>query len=72
MALGPGKYDDLVTDIRTQTDAAGVVLLVFGGNRGSGFSAQATADVISRLPKILRGMADDLDPDLPTVRASTT
>lgn len=36
MALGPGKYDDLVTDIRTQTDAAGVVLLVFGGNKGSG------------------------------------
>ena len=26
MALGPGKYDDLVTEVRTQTQAEGVLL----------------------------------------------
>lgn len=42
MPLGPGKYDDIVTRIAAEvgiTDSGGgVVLLVIGGNKGSGMS----------------------------------
>lgn len=41
MAHGPGKYDDFVTHVREQAQAEAVLLIVFNGNRGSGFSMQA-------------------------------
>jgi hypothetical protein len=40
MPLGPGKYDDEVTALRERFHAAGVVLIVIGGDRGQGFCAQ--------------------------------
>lgn len=40
MTDGPGKYDDLCTIVREAAAAVGVVVIVMGGNRGSGFSAQ--------------------------------
>lgn len=39
MAFGPGKYDDIVTRIRNETKARGVLLLIVGGTKGRGFSA---------------------------------
>ena len=62
-AYGPGVYDDLATDARLKARAAGVVLIVLGGRKGSGFSVQV--DDLRRLQAVAaaRGpAADDLDP----------
>lgn len=40
MPAGPGKYDDLATYVRENSNAKGVVVIVLGGDRGSGFSVQ--------------------------------
>ena len=61
MALGPGKYDDLCTYVRDQvgiTDqGGGVLLIVLGGNRGSGFACQADLEITKRLPDLLETLA---------------
>lgn len=61
MALGPGKYDDETTEIRERLQAAGVVLVVFGGAKGNGFSCQATIGLTAALPAILREMANEIE-----------
>lgn len=63
MAMGPGKYDALASIVRTRAAAAGVIVIVLDGKRGSGFSVQATAEVTARLPEILRVMADEIEHD---------
>jgi hypothetical protein len=64
MALGPGKYDDLCTAAREATTADGIILIVLGGTKGSGFSVQGTLRVQVTLPKILRQIADQIETDL--------
>jgi hypothetical protein len=64
MALGPGKYDDLATAARVAAAARGVILVVFGGLRGSGFSVQADGPTTLQLPSLLRDMADQIEADL--------
>ncbi len=64
MALGPGKYDDLATLVRDGTKADGVIVIVIGGSKGSGFSVQATFEVTAKLPELLRTMADNIERDL--------
>lgn len=59
--LGPGKYDDACTEVREKTKADAVVLLVMGGEKGSGFSCQAPINVAVNLPKMLRKMADEIE-----------
>jgi hypothetical protein len=61
MALGPGKYDKECTEVRSKTGAAGVLLLVFGGDRGNGFSCQSDIATLAELPEILRRVADDIE-----------
>lgn len=72
MALGPGKYDDLLTVAREAARARepnilGAVLIVVAppGN-GSGFSCQLTMDGMRGLPALLRFMADGIEADLAT------
>jgi hypothetical protein len=65
MAIGPGKYDPLATQVQQSTHAEGVVLLVFNGKLGSGFSVQATAEIIANLPTILRNVAADIERSIP-------
>lgn len=65
MATGPGKYDAECTHVRLTTKAAGVVLIVFGGAEGSGFSVQAPLVVLRELPDILESMAAGIRADLP-------
>jgi hypothetical protein len=65
MTIGPGKYDAEATMVQKSTNAAGVVVIVFAGDRGGGFSVQATLDVVMVLPKLLRTMADEMEADLP-------
>jgi hypothetical protein len=69
MADGPGKYDDLATHVREQTQAAGILLVVLGGNRGHGFEFQyevANTDedrfrMMSMQIKLLRDVADQIE-----------
>jgi hypothetical protein len=57
-----GKYDDLCTLARESAKARGVILIVIGGLRGEGFSVQTTDPrVLIALPKILRGVASDIE-----------
>ena len=63
MALGAGKYDDEVTALRERYHAEGVILLVIGGDRGEGFSVQASLETTLRLPEILENLAAQLRED---------
>jgi hypothetical protein len=53
----PGKYDDLCTYVREQSNAAAAVVIIVGGNQGHGFSVQAFADMSSQLPDMLEDIA---------------
>lgn len=64
MAIGPGKYDDLATLAREQAHAAGVILIVLGGDKGSGFAVQADPLTTLKLPDMLRHMADQIEKDV--------
>lgn len=64
MALGPGKYDDLCTQVREQLEADGVILVVIRGKKGSGFSVQGTLQVIATLPDTLEHMASEMRKDM--------
>ena len=61
MALGPGKYGDLATYVREEAGAKAVVVIIVGGNKGAGFSVQATADTVLALPQMLRTVADGIE-----------
>lgn len=61
MAFGPGKYNDVCTEVRIKTGAAGVLVLIFDGHKGSGFSAQLPLELQLTLPTILRSVADQID-----------
>jgi hypothetical protein len=66
MTIGPGKYDDETTMVQAKTQARGVVLIIIGGNKGEGFSIQATLEVTLAVPKMLRRIADQIEADLKT------
>ncbi len=60
--VGPGRYDDLATYVREKTDAECVVVIVFGGDKGSSFSLQATETVDrGAVVEALRSLASDLE-----------
>jgi len=71
MALGPGKYDDLCTYVREQVGipwasengGGGVMLIVFGGNRGNSFACQADLETTLALPDILEAVAAQIRKD---------
>jgi len=63
MAIGPGKYDSLCTRVREETGAEGVILIVFGGKLGGGFSMQASPELTAATPAILRRVAADIERD---------
>jgi hypothetical protein len=65
MTLGPGKYDDLCTDVRERAGAAdGAIVIIIAGSRGSGFSVQADLDTTMRIPAILENLAAQIRRDL--------
>lgn len=61
MALGGGRYDEECIKLRTSVHAEGVAVLVFGGDRGSGFTVQLSPDLLCQLPQILRDLADHIE-----------
>ena len=64
MANGPGKYDHVASAARVATDAEGVVVIVIGGRKGSGFSVQGSEAVMARLPELLETMATQIRQDV--------
>ena len=63
MAQGPGKYDDICTTVREQTQAAAAIVIVINGHKGTGFSLQATGHELARLPDILEALANQIRED---------
>lgn len=65
MALGPGKYDELCSQAREQAGggSTAAVLIILHGNKGSGFSCQATLQDALALPELLRSVADQIEKD---------
>ena len=61
--LGPGKYDELCTEIMAKTGATGCVVIIVGGELGNGFSVQGPPALTMDLPRILRYMADQIQKD---------
>lgn len=62
MAIGPGKYDAECTELRKRLEAEGGILIaVFNGAKGDGFSAQLTPRYAAALPRMLRQMADEIE-----------
>ena len=60
MAMGKGRYDNHCTVVRDLTNADGVVVIVLGGNRGSGFSAQLSPELQAKLSDILEDLAKQI------------
>jgi hypothetical protein len=68
MPIGAGKYDKLATWVRERAKArGGVILIVIGGEKGDGFSAQlagvSSSDVLLRAAAALRGVANNIERD---------
>ena len=63
MAQGPGKYNAELTALREQLQADGVILIVFGGVKGHGYSAQIDSRIIDHTPAWLREIADGIERD---------
>lgn len=62
MAQGPGRYDAECSTVMLTTGANTVVLVVVGGDRGSGFSVVSKdPETDSKLPAMLRHMADEIE-----------
>lgn len=61
MSAGAGKYDDAATAARESTKAAGVLLIVLGGEKGSGFSVQVPPEMVASIPDMLRHMANQIE-----------
>jgi hypothetical protein len=62
--FGPGIYDEVCTRVREETGATGIILVVFSGKEGNGFSCQASLEITLRLPAILREVADKIERDM--------
>ena len=58
---GPGKYDDLCAEVRKKAGAKVCLLIIIGGNKGSGFSAQMPAFAAEDVPAILRDVAGQIE-----------
>jgi hypothetical protein len=65
MARGPGKYDELCTYVMDKSDASAVIVIVLGGNAGSGFSVQSIHPMVEdSMPSLLRAVADQIERDV--------
>ena len=65
MSIGPGRYNEVCNDVRKRTRAKGVILIVMEGDKGEGFEVQASLDILVKLPKLLRDVADQIEADGP-------
>jgi hypothetical protein len=65
MTIGAGKYDYLATEVREKAQAEGVIVIIWNGNKGQGFSAQFADPVLMRhVPNMLRDVAMQMEIDI--------
>jgi hypothetical protein len=72
--MGPGKYDDEATIVMERTKAEGVIVIIWNGKDGAGFSAQFSNPVLMmHIPEMLRNIADQIESgsDLTVARQGT-
>lgn len=61
----PGIYDDLCTNLRQETDADAVIIIIVNGSRGNGISLQSLGtEPINQIPKLLERLIDQVRDDL--------
>ena len=59
---GPGKYDDLCTFAREQSEADFALVCILNGNKGNGFSVQSRPNIaVDAVVALLRQMADQIE-----------
>lgn len=67
MAHGPGEYDNLCEEMLQRTDADCVVILVLGGQKGSGWSFNAKWEALEKatkhMPQFLEKIAESIKVD---------
>jgi len=68
--IGPGKYDELCTQVREQAKAPAAMIIVIEGDKGSGFSCQLAEGYGIDLSYILRLVADQIERDLKKKKGS--
>ena len=68
MALGPGTYDELVIQLNEQLEADGILLVVFGGARGSGCASTLPLHLLATVPEILERIAHEIRKDIESLR----
>lgn len=61
--IGPGKYDLVTEHVRKVTGAEGVLVIVLGGDRGSGFSMAVPGYALDKIPGVLREVASQIEQD---------
>jgi len=61
--IGAGKYDELTTYVREQSQARGAIVIIIGGNKGEGFSCQTDLTTLLLLPEMLRDIANQMEKD---------
>jgi hypothetical protein len=66
MPIGPGKYDDLCTYVREQSQAKAALVIILDGKLGSGFSVQAHGGPLPGLPALLEDIAKQIRGDIST------
>lgn len=55
-----GGYDDYCKTLMEETQARCAIVIVLGGERGSGFAVTAEADIVAHLPSLLEDMAQKI------------
>lgn len=58
--LGQGKYDEVLTAVREECAARGVVLYVIDGRNGSGLGVQIAPEIAHALPTVLHDVAKEV------------
>jgi hypothetical protein len=66
-----GKYDDLCEETRVRACADGAMVIVIGGEHGSGFSVAVSAYVLASgvLPQVLRDVANQIEGDVSELKS---
>jgi hypothetical protein len=66
---GPGKYDDICTEVREKAEANTAIVIIIGGKRGHGFSVQTHSQtLLPGIPHVLRNIADQIAKDIGLVQ----
>lgn len=59
--IGGGKYEKQCLRAKEECEAESLILVVFGGKHGNGFSVAAVPEICIKLPELLRSIADGME-----------